>query len=127
MCKGYAHMHAVCGHFHHYETTEMCRDFSHTQDSCYHPSNTLGTVSVPIPARCNNCFNSALADIRRNCNGLVATVQAQIAEIDFQAKGCSRSRGKTLSEERILHRQEITEFERKRDADIAELRVKQGV
>ena len=35
---------------------------------------------VRIPARCDDCFNRAVADVERNCNGCVADVQAQIEE-----------------------------------------------
>ena len=129
MCKGYDYIHAECGHLQKFETTEMCSGgFSHSKDSCYDPENILGTVMVRTPARCNDCFNHDVAEIRRNCNGCVEAVQAQISDCDTELdSGCDESRRKVLRDEQFLHREEIEEFKKKRDEDIAALRAKQGV
>ena len=83
---------------------------------------------VRIPARCDDCFNRAVADVERNCNGCVADVQAQIEECRSEVyHGCTRERGNMLRWERMCLRGEIKDFKRRRDSDIAELHEKQGV
>ena len=83
---------------------------------------------VHIPARCNNCFNRAVADVRNNCTGCVAAVQGQIDEINSELEsGCDSSRGSMLRLELSVLREEIRDFKKSRDDKIAGLRAKQGV
>ena len=128
MCKGHRHEHAECGHMQWFEAVRECRDFSHSQNTCFGHVTTLSQVKVRIPARCDDCFNRAVADVRRNCNGCVAAVQKQLGEIDSELDmGCNKSRGQMLREERCFLSEEIRDFKRGRDTAIAALRAEQGM
>ncbi|KAK0512728.1 hypothetical protein JMJ35_004745 [Cladonia borealis] len=128
MCKVYRHVHAECRHVQWFEAVKKCRDFSDAENNCFGHEKTLGTVMVRIPARCEECFNRAVADIERNCNGCIAAVQAQIEECRSERKnGCSTKRAHWLWCERMHLKREIKDFKRRRDDDIADLRAEQGM
>ena len=128
MCKGHRHKHAECGHLQWFEAVRRCRDFSYSENACFGHVTTLSTVEVRIPARCNDCFDRAVADIERNCNGCIAAVQAQIEECKSERKdGCSKQRAHSLWCERLQLEKEIKDFKRRRDTDIADLRAEQGM
>ena len=82
MCQGHRHEHAACGHLQWFEAMRKCRDYSHSKDACFGHVTTLSKVKVRIPARCNDCFNRAVADIERNCNGCIAAVMRQVNSYD---------------------------------------------
>lgn len=128
MCKGHRHEHAECGHLQRFEPVQKCKFFSQSRDACVGHVTTLSKVKVRIPARCDDCFDRAVADIERNCNGCIAAVmrQVNIYDPDIKAEPNPKKR-QLLRVAKNLVKNEIRDFERRRDVDIAELATKQGL
>ena len=102
---------------------QKCKYFSRSRDACFGQVTILSKVKVRIPARCDDCFNRAVANIERNCNGCIAAVMRQVNTYDSDMKvEPNPERLKLLGEGKSYVKTEIREFERRRDIDIAELR-----
>ena len=128
MCKGHRHEYAACGHLHWFEPVQKCKHFSQSRDACFGHVTTLGKIKTRIPARCDNCFDRAVTDIERNCNGCIAAVMRQVNSYDSDIKAERDSHQRQmLSIARSMVKTEIRDFERKRDSDIRELARKQGL
>ena len=128
MCQGHRHEHAACGHLQWFEAVRRCRDYSHSKDACFGHVTTLSKVKVRIPARCNDCFNRAVADIERNCNGCIAAVMRQVNSYDSDMKAEPKlTRRAVMSCAKAFVKKDIAEFTKRRDDDIAALRAKQGM
>lgn len=81
-----------------------------------------------MPARCDDCFDRAVADIERNCNGCIAAVMEQVNTYDSAMKAePNPKRRAVLSSAKAFVKKDIKAFEKRRDDDIAELRAKQGM
>ena len=128
MCQGHRHEHAACGHLHWFEAVRKCRGYSHSKDACFGHVTTLSKVKVRIPARCNDCFHRAVADVERNCNGCIAAVMRQVDsyDADLKAESNSTTRG-AMHLAKSLLKKDIAEFTKRRDHDIAALRAEQGM
>ena len=128
MCKGHRHEHAACGHLQWFEPVQKCKYFSQSRDACFGHVTTLSKIEVRIPARCDDCFNRAVTDIERNCNGCIAAVMGQVNSYDSDMKAeRNANKRKRLGEGKSYVKTEIREFERRRDTDIAELAKMQGM
>ena len=128
MCQVHRHEHAECGHLQWFEAVRKCRDFSPSQNACFGHVTTLSKVKIRIPARCDDCFNRAVADIERNCNGCIAAVMREVNTYgsDIKAEPDPKRRPR-LSKAKSYVKQDIAAFKKRRDDDIAELRAKQGM
>ena len=128
MCNGHLHEHAACGHFHWFEPVQKCKHDSQSGDICSGHITTLSIIKTRIPARCDNCFDRAVGDIERNCNGCIAAVMKQVNSYDPDIKAAPNSaKRQALSRTKYMIKDEIREFERRRDTDIAELAREQGM
>ena len=128
MCKGHRHEHAACGHLQWFEAVQTCKDFSRSRDACFGHGTTLSKIEVRIPARCDDCFNRAVTDIERNCNGCIAAVMKQVNSYDADIKAeRDPKKSQLLSTAKSLIKADIRDFKRRRDTDIAELAKMQGM
>ena len=128
MCKGHRHEHAACGHLHWFEPVQKCKHFSQSRDACFGHVTTLSKIKTRIPARCDDCFDRAVADIERNCNGCIAAVMRQINSYDSELKAePTPDERHQLRKAKYWAKNEIRDFERRRDNDIAELAKEQGL
>ena len=128
MCKGHRHEHAACGHLHWFEPVQKCKHFSQSRDACFGHVTTLSKIKTRIPARCDDCFDRAVADIERNCNGCIAAVMRQINSYDSELKAePTPDERHQLRTAKYWAKNEIRDFERRRDNDIAKLANEQGL
>lgn len=128
MCKGHRHEYAACGHLHFFEPVQTCKDFSRSRDACFGHVTTLSKIIVRIPARCDDCFDRAVTDVERNCNGCIAAVMEQVNsyDADMKAEG-NTSKREQMGKTKSYVKSEIREFERRRDTDIRDLAKQQGL
>ena len=111
-----------------FEPVRKCRDYSHSKDACFGHVTTLSKVKVRTPARCKDCFNRAVADVERNCNGCIAAVMRQVNSYDSDMKAESNPRKRAVMySAKAFIKKDIAEFMKRRDDDIAALRAQQGM